>query len=157
MHISSVARVVIGAMLNEVTKMKNRFRAVLLSLVLLSPALSHAAMWEFVGVIDGTQAGTGAPGLGSVVATLDTASGVFWWAVGFGGLTTAVTSAHFHTDLAIVGPPAVGAGGVVVGLGTPLGGGTPISGAYEGMTTLDVVDSFFLDRCPDRRRVFGSR
>ena len=116
----------------------NKFiRTCAIGVALLLPATSQAAMWEFGGMIDGGQAETTATGFGSVIATLDTDTSVFWWVVSFAGLTGPVAAAHFHTDVEIASIP-VGAGGVVIGLGAP-SGGTPTTGMYEGMTTLDSV------------------
>jgi hypothetical protein len=116
----------------------NKFlRTCAMSIVLLAPATSQAAMWEFFGTLDGAQAGTGAGGMGSVIATLDTNTDVFWWVVSFGGLTGDVGSAHIHSDVDNVNVP-VTAGGILIDLGTPLMG-TGTTGIYEGFHVLNAV------------------
>ena len=100
---------------------------------------AQAAMWLFDGPIDADQSSSTVPdpyyGGGWIHAELDTDTGLFGWAVSFGGLTGPATAAHIHRG-------ARGAtGGIAIDLdGGGLSGVGYKGGAFIGDTILDVAD-----------------
>ncbi|MCB1702871.1 MAG: CHRD domain-containing protein [Pseudomonadales bacterium] len=90
-------------------------RKILALLVLTVSCSTQAATIHFVADLDGAQAnagaGTGSPGTGSAVATLNDVNGLFSWEVEWTGLVADVTVAHFHGP---AGPDANAAAQVTI-------------------------------------------
>jgi len=76
------------------------FTAVALAALLAIPVHVSADVILLGATIDGAQAnagaGTGSPGTGEATMTLDTATGLFSWAIVWDGLLAPAVAAHFH-------------------------------------------------------------
>ena len=76
-----------------------RFAVVTLCIICFSGAV-EARVVNLVGRLDGSQAangaGTGSAATGSVVASLETDTLLFSWTAQYGGLSSAITTVHFH-------------------------------------------------------------
>ncbi len=105
-----------------------RSLALILALA-VAPAAGAAAV-NFSITLDVAQATTALPGAsggGSGTATLNTASNLFSWNIGYSGLNGGEIGAHFHG-----GPPGA-PGPIVLSLpsGSPKVGGETVSGGDE--------------------------
>jgi len=116
-------------------------RSLALILALAVAPAAGAAFVDFsisLSVDQATTALPGASGGGSGTATLDTASNLFSWNIGYGGLNGGEIGAHFHG-----GPPGA-PGPIVLSLpsGSPKVGGETVS---EGDETAILADLWYVN------------
>ncbi len=109
----------------------NFVRVIAVSACLALPLMSQAATTHVLtATLDGSQASTISPGIGTSFMTYDDVTNQFDWNIGFSGLLTGTTVAHFHGPAA----PGVNAGvQVTIPLGTSSG---MTSGILSGTATI---------------------
>ena len=100
------------------------FAAAVVATAFATPA--HAVTYQFTTALDGAQAGTASPAMGSGMLSYDDASNLLSWDIAFSGLQGTETAAHFH------GPATPGnSAGIQIGL--------PLSSPKIGTATLNAT------------------
>src|SRR6516162_8697613 len=103
-RVASVCRL-IGLTTEVAMRTILRALALLLPTILLAPQANADIIVLPSVTLDGAQAGTGSPGTGSAVLTLDDVDDTLMVDLSYSGLTTPVTNAHIHC----CAPPGVSA------------------------------------------------